>query len=274
MSSISTTRKRLALTLALLVACAGSAAADSIGVQIYTSVAPDPTDTSFSTYLSDALTALSTNVSSYGLYSQTTSVTAAQNISTAAYYGSSNPAQNGPGFDCYTSAIGPSCASQSGSIVLTGAVYSSSTPFTLSDVSYEMADFFGTSDSTPTYLNTIGYGTGNGIWGYNALTQTLVTASGADPNTPVTSVYFVGFGDQFAIPNEADLPAGLAQIDNAVLQNPAAGSIQASFTLDGSTFTGGPAVTSEAGTIPEPATCALSGLGVLVIGLLRRRKRS
>jgi hypothetical protein len=230
-------------------------------IEVFASVAPDPTRAQFGTYQADALWALANGFSSFGAYSQTTQFSVGQIISTAA-----NPAPapppNGPGFIC---PAGLGCASDQGGIVLLGAAITSSQAFSLNDVSFQMTNFFNTTDPVDNLGADLG-GFSDRVWGYDSTTNTWYT-SGGDANTLVNSIYFVGFGDQFAIPNAADLPLSLNEIEGA-----ANTSLSGTYTL---TIGGVTIATGMAGAMltPEPATYALAGFGLFLVGALAHRRR-
>jgi hypothetical protein len=233
---------------------AGSAMANGVSVQVYASVAPDPSSAQYSTYLGDALYALPHNLSSSGTYTQTSLVTTAQTI--------------GTGFDCSASAIASSCMSSAGSIVLLGtAVNAGTSQFSLNDVTFTMTNFFGTSDAPDNLGATLG-GFGDRVWGYDATTNTWYDAANpGNSSTLVNSIYFAGFGDQFYVANESDLGAALAQINGAPNKG-----IEGTYDVNvgGTIFSG----SGMASAIPEPGTYALCGLGIILVGSLARRRKS
>jgi hypothetical protein len=229
-------------------------------VTVYTSIAPDPfgSPATFDMYSLNCLTALENGLSSYGTpgtpeyYQQTGSFTPGQVI--------------GTGFPSWDGQAPPPAgySTQTGNMLMFGAVINGNgQDFNLTDVSF-VDDFFGQVGPIRT-LDSVGFGArlvGIGADGncYGDLPGCLATGTSS---TPLTEAFFSGFGDQFYIADQADLATGIAEIEAASQPN---GTGTYTLTINGIPYSG----SGEAGMIPEPATFAVGGIGLLLF-LARKR---
>jgi hypothetical protein len=236
---------------------AGIAAAGPIGVNVYPSIGPDPfLSPSFATYSANALFALQNGLTTFGSPTSPT------------YYSQTNtldgPPIFGTAFPSWMGQTPPPAgyAGETGNALFFGMVaIDTTTAFTLSDVTFNDT-FYGTA-GTLRSLADVGFG--YRLIGINTTTNTIYDSGNpGTPGTLVNEVYFSGFADQFFAATPADLTAGIALV-KASSAPLASGTFD--LTVGGQTFVGSATLT------PEPGTFMLAGLGLLLAGVLRTRKK-
>jgi hypothetical protein len=259
------------LRLLVLVACfcllAGVAAAATLTISVFPSIGPSPFGSpSYAAYQASAVNALELGQTTFGTsgtpsyYAQTSTFNGAQIIGTCSVATVSATCPPGSGFNSWMGQASPSgnYANEYGNMLFFGMiVQGNGTPFDLNEISFQ--DTFYNTTTVVEQLSTVGFGSGRLIGIYAGGTCTSLTC---DANTPLSSLYFSGFGDQFTDFDSTTFASAITTIQAATA--PYSTGVY-SLTVNGTTYKG------EADLTPEPGTMALAGLGLLLAGVFRKR---
>jgi hypothetical protein len=150
-------------------------------------------------------------------------------------------------------------ANEYGNMLFYGmVVQGNGTAFDLNEISFQDT-FYGTNGPVD-QLSSVGFGSAR-LLGITTGAQ-VCTSLTCDGTTPLSALYFSGFGDQFTDFVSGQLAGAITTIQAA---NAPFSTGTYSLAVNGTTYKG------EADLTPEPGTMALAGLGLLLAGVFRKR---